>query len=97
MLKNDSLIKSWKSTFIQYKARCEKRKIWKEKKSAIEDIEERLIKETEENATATIANLKETEQVAQAVVEIAATKVVAKQEVNTPQHAIIENVEKNYD
>ena len=41
-MKTDAKIDGWKRTFIQYKARSEKRKSWKEKTKQLKDIEAKL-------------------------------------------------------
>ena len=41
-MKTDPKIDGWKRTFIQYKARAEKRRNWKEKNKQLKDIEEKL-------------------------------------------------------
>lgn len=41
-IKNDPKIPNWKQIFIKYKARCEKRKNWKEKNRLLKEIETKL-------------------------------------------------------
>ena len=47
-IKNDSKINNWKTIFIQYKSRCEKRKNWKEKTKLLKEIEDKMKLEAEE-------------------------------------------------
>ncbi len=47
-MKTDTKIDGWKHTFIQYKARSEKRKSWKEKTKQLKDIEAKLNLNNEE-------------------------------------------------
>ncbi|RMZ95633.1 putative ribosome biogenesis RLP24 [Brachionus plicatilis] len=46
-IKNDPKIPNWKQVFIKYKARCEKRKNWKEKNRLLKEIETKLKPENE--------------------------------------------------
>lgn len=48
-IKTDPKIDGWKRTFIQYKARCEKRKNWKEKNRLLKEIETKLKQEKTED------------------------------------------------
>ncbi|CAF0894500.1 unnamed protein product [Brachionus calyciflorus] len=48
-IKNDPKIQNWKHIFIKYKARCEKRKNWKEKNRLLKEIESKLKPENSEN------------------------------------------------
>lgn len=41
-IKANKKLEDWKATFIQYKARCEKRKSWKDKVSQMKEIENKL-------------------------------------------------------
>jgi len=41
-IKNNPKIEGWKTTFIQYKSRCEKRKSWKDKMTQMKEIESKL-------------------------------------------------------
>jgi len=42
-IKSSAKIASWRTVFIQYKARCEKRKSWKDKMSRVKEIEANLM------------------------------------------------------
>lgn len=56
-IKNNPKIDGWKTVFIQYKARCEKRKSWKEKLIKVKEIEAKLeVKGEESDLEETVAN-----------------------------------------
>lgn len=48
-IKIDPKIPNWKQIFIKYKARCEKRKNWKEKNRLLKEIETKLKPENDDN------------------------------------------------
>lgn len=61
-IKNNPKIDGWKTVFIQYKARCEKRKSWKEKLIKVKEIEAKLeVKGEESDLEETVVNNAEDE------------------------------------
>lgn len=58
-IKNDPKIPNWKEIFIKYKARCEKRKNWKEKNRLLKEIESKLKPENEESDHEKLENMAE--------------------------------------